>query len=172
MDSTVWINGLTWLANGILKILPVAGGFFGLWCLARAMKAVIIMGNPERNNEGYSWSTVSTNAVIGAFFMVFGWSGATMVHSLFGSNAADYRNAVAYVPGGATATGVWKQVLVVCALWVHMIGWLGLWRGFNLFRQAGDGASRSNEPGTDLVWRGLVHVIGGLLCINIGGLFG
>lgn len=80
-------------------------------------------------------------------------------------NTEPMKQALAYVQqtssggGGGTLSFVWAAI----SAWVIFMGTVGFMRGFLLFNKASQGGQDSG----DAFWRGLWHVIGGALAVNI-----
>lgn len=74
------------------------------------------------------------------------------------------RTALSYAKGTAGGGGgplefVWAAV----SAWVIFVGTAGFMRGFLLF----DKASQGQQDSGDAFWRGLWHVVGGAICVNV-----
>lgn len=74
------------------------------------------------------------------------------------------RQALAYAQGTASSgAGTLGFVWAAISAWVVFLGTAGFMRGFLLF----DKASQGQQDSGDAFWRGLWHVIGGAICVNV-----
>jgi hypothetical protein len=73
--------------------------------------------------------------------------------------ALAYAQGTAGGAGGGGLTFVWAAI----SAWVVFLGTVGFFRGFLLFDEASQGGQNSG----DAFWRGLWHVIGGAICVNV-----
>lgn len=71
------------------------------------------------------------------------------------------------IPAGAGGS-FWTLLMNTCLVWVATIGCIGMFRGFLLWNKAGAGDSAMGQSSGDYFWRGLWHIIGGAIAINIG----
>lgn len=75
------------------------------------------------------------------------------------------KQALAYAQGTASGGGSGGLSFIWAAIsaWVVFLGTAGFMRGFLLF----DKASQGGQDSGDAFWRGLWHVVGGAICVNV-----
>lgn len=74
-------------------------------------------------------------------------------------------NPMAYVSNGTSYDELMKAVVI----FVRLIGVCAVIRGIVLLSRSGGGASAQSQPGT--FSKALIHLVGGVLCINVVGTY-
>ena len=170
MNIETVLAGLQGLANGVKTLLPALAMLVGLLFIFSALRGVASKGSDTRSMQGradQSWAGIGGQLLVGGLLLRFGATIEDVSVLLTGAGVQDYRGVMAYAPMPQGA-GPWLQVIEVCLLWVHMLGYAGAFRGLLLWKKAADGG-HSGGQGGDLFNQGLWHLIGGALCVNMAG---
>lgn len=131
-----------------------------------ALKDLIAKGQGQYDKGGQakSWGAISLRLVLGSCLVTLA-SKLDLIIATNG-NTEPLRQALAYAQGSATGGGGSTTLTLIWAAvstWVVFLGTAGFMRGFLLF----DKASQGGQDSGDTFWRGLWHVIGGAICVNV-----
>lgn len=140
------------MATGIIL------GFYALLAIAKKGQSSSGYGGSES-----SWGSIAGRLALASCLITL----AQKLESIIATNGSTepIRNALSYATGTMNGGGNSTLALVWTAIsaWVVFLGTAGFMRGFLLF----DKASQGGHDSGDSFWRGLWHVIGGALCVNI-----
>lgn len=137
----------------------LTGLFFGIL----ALKNIVDKG---RTGGGYgqekSWGAIAGRLVIASCFVTLASKLDSMIATT--GNTEPLRQALAYAQGTSGAgSGPLAFVWAAISAWVVFVGTAGFMRGFLLF----DKASQGQQDSGDAFWRGLWHIVGGAICVNV-----
>jgi hypothetical protein len=141
----------------VSMVTGVVLGFYALLAIAKK-------GHPSSSGSDKSWGAIGGRMMLASCLITL----AQKLEEIVATNGSTepLRNALAYATGTMTGGGgnstlslVWTAI----SAWVVFLGTAGFMRGFLLF----DKASQGGHDSGDSFWRGLWHVIGGALCVNI-----
>lgn len=127
-------------------------------------------GNYRGTESGVTWGSVGLRLLIGGMLLQLSTSMQGVSEMLFGLPIQDYRGVLAYANArSAGGPGPWAQVMEVALLWVVLLGWVAAFRGFLQWNTAASGGGGSGGSAGDYFWKGLWHIIGGGVAINLSG---
>lgn len=120
-------------------------------------------GKASGYGQEKSWGAIGFRMVVASCMVTL----ANKLEMIIATNgdSQGIKTALAYAQGtaggggGGTLSFMWAAI----SAWVVFMGTIGFFRGFLLF----DKASQGGQDSGDNTWRGLWHVIGGALCVNI-----
>lgn len=101
--------------------------------------------------------------VIGSLLINFGFTVSSAVESIFGDQV-EYSQIVTYSQQVNYGTGEWKLVIQGLAALVAVFGAFAIFEGFLFWKKCADGNS-----GEDYFRKGLTHILGGAMAVNIVG---
>ncbi|WP_371436283.1 hypothetical protein [Polaromonas sp.] len=138
-------------------------------CLGMVFGLMAIMDLIAKGKSGggygqeKGWGAIIFRLLIASCFVTLA-SKLDMIISTNG-DSTPIKQALAYAQGTAGGGGAGALAFVWAAIstWVVFLGTAGFMRGFLLF----DKASQGGQDSGDNAWRGLWHVIGGALCVNV-----
>lgn len=139
----------------------------GLVILYFAIRDLYRKGEGRHAGQEVGYGAIALKFLVGGMLLRFGAFMQDISFTLFGAEIQGSTGVLAYMPIGVQA-GFWKQVLEVCLLWIVMLGWAGAFRGLLLWNSAANGGQSGGSSG-DLFWRGLWHLIGGAVAVNLTG---
>ena len=125
---------------------------------------LLAFGDPNRGRDEVPFGAVATNLFIGAALITFARS-VSNTQELLGGAGTGVRGAVAYVAPAAGGS-IWTRALAAAFMWVSAVGACAVFKGLLLWHELGGGGNRGG--GGDLFWKGLWHILGGGLAINMG----
>lgn len=161
IDIAAVFAELNSIALALLPLFSLFGIVAGLVLLAKAAKSLVWGGhNGQQDPE--------IGAILGRMFMAacliqFGVS-IDWTRDLLAGVGSGTRTAMSVIVTSSSPS--WQAILDGSLLWLAVIGVAGMFRGFLLMDKAVSGDNQQN--GGDFFWRGLWHIIGGAICINIG----
>lgn len=128
-----------------------------------ALKDVVAKGKAGGGyGQDKSWGSIAGRLVIASCLVTL----AAKLDMLIATtgNTEPLREALSYAKGVSSGGGgplvfVWGAIQA----WVVFVGLAGFARGFLLF----DKASQGQQDSGDAFWRGLWHVVGGAICVNV-----
>jgi len=163
VDITAILNNLTSLGAAVRAALSVVSVLAGLVLFASAGRSLV---KGQRGEEGPNLMAVGVQLFIGAACIQIARSIEDTRVGLLAGAGSEVRSMMAYaVP--AAGNGVWSLLMSTCLVWIATIGAIAVFRGFLLWNKSGSGDSPGGSPG-DFFWRGIWHIFGGAVCINIG----
>lgn len=128
-----------------------------------ALKDIVAKG---KSGGGYGqdkgWGAIAGRLLMASCLVTL----ANKLDSLIATtgNTEPLRQALAYAQGAAGGgNGPLAFVWAAISAWVVLVGTAGFMRGFMLF----DKASQGQQDSGDAFWRGLWHVVGGAICVNV-----
>lgn len=162
MDVVALLGSLTAFGVSMRSFLALIGVLAGLWLFASAGRALI---KPDRGEESPNLGAVAVKLFAGAALIQLSRSIEDTRNGLLAGAGTEVRQMMAYaIP--ASNGGIWGLVMSTCLVWVATIGCFAVFRGFLLWNKAGSGDSSGGQG--DFFWRGLWHILGGSICINMG----
>jgi len=163
IDLVAIFGYLNDFAAVLIPLFSVFGVLAGLVLFGSAAKA-LVWNRRGGMQEEVPLASVGVQMFIGACLFQFGTSIDWTRSGMLGGAGSGTRAAMALVTPGSSST--WNLLLDTSFLWLAAIGVAGMFRGFLLWNKAGSG---DNQGGSgDFFWRGLWHILGGAICINIG----
>lgn len=169
MDYQAFMTGTRTFVEAATPTVSVMAAFAGLLCFVSCGRMMFNQHDGAGRGEDRVGSKVAMRAFIGALLLQFQTTMTWMIDLLFGAPATSVSSVVAYSGGGSGGSNFWNDVLQICMLWVTLLGWLAAFRGLMAFNTASTGGPSSGNSG-DLFWKGVWHLVGGALCVNIAGL--
>ncbi len=165
MDLQTILNAARLTAQNLTPLLVQGLAVFtGLVILLSSIKGLIDASSPRTASQAPGYGGVVAKMFVGALFLRMSGTVGDFSHLLFGAGVQDIRGVMAYAPLPQQA-GFWKEVFEVCLLWVVLIGWAGVFRGFLLWNKAANGASSGQT--SDNFMQGFWHVIGGVSAVSL-----
>ena len=162
IDIAAMITLANSFAGALIPLFSVFGVVTGLILIRSA--AMELMGKNSRGEDGPNFSAVCGRLLIAGVFFQFavsvGWT-----TSLFGGTQTSTRAAMALVIN--TSNPVWDSVMDASFLWLQLIGYAAVFRGFIKWNAAVGGDNNGN--GKDEFWAGMWHIVGGAVLVNLGG---
>ena len=128
-----------------------------------SLRDIVLKG---KSGGGYgqekSWGSIVSQLIVASCLVTLANKLDNMIATTGGTE--QLRTALSYAQGTAGGGGgplgfVWAAV----SAWVVLVGTAGFMRGFLLFNKASQGQQDSG----DAFWRGLWHVVGGAICVNV-----
>lgn len=159
LDPSAILSEFHAVSQAAYPVLTALGYAVGMYFLVSAGRE---MFSPTDARDSVDKQKVVADLAFGSIFVQIGRIIAE-ARSLM-DDGGQVRAALAYVMP-QSGTGFFGLVLTVVMAWVALIGAIGVFRGFLLWRDMASGASR--QGGTDLFWRGLWHIIGGGIAMNL-----
>lgn len=106
--------------------------------------------------------TIMTFLVAGALFSVHKMVGALST-SLFETNVVTMKPELVYTPGLTGAEKAHAEAVIQAVIvFVAIIGWISIVRGFFIIRGVSEGSSQAS------MMAGMTHLIGGAIAVNLG----
>lgn len=153
------------LAKAFIPTLSVLAFVLGLVLIGRA-GLLMVYGREGRGvHDDVPMGSVVTHLLIGAAFVQFARTVKNNLEVLGGAGS-EVRTALAYVQASASGSQVVALGIATAMAWLGAIGIAAVFRGLLLWKSGGDGSNRGG--GGEVFWRGLWHIVGGGVCINIG----
>ena len=168
MDYQALLSNSRIIVDTAVPMLQILAQFAGLLMFAHCGKMMFNQHDGAGRGEDKVASRVAFKALIGALLMQLSTTMEWTVDLLFGEKATAVSSVVAYQGGGGGGGNFWNDVLQVCLLWVTLLGWAAAFRGLLAWNSASAGGYSGGNSG-DLFWKGLWHLIGGALAVNIAG---
>lgn len=168
MDTDKFSQGLLDLAQALLPVfLKSVCVFVGLFFIAIAIYTLTQVDERKRQGKG-SAGPITGGLAVGSLIIQMANTVKQFVDGLFGAGISDPRDAMQYMPEQVQGNAHWALILQACFTWLFLLGWFAIFRGLIQWRKLSiEGAA----GGKDLGWAGLWHIIGGIILVNIGGLF-
>lgn len=143
-----------------IYLLALCLGFvFGLMALID----MVAKGKGSGYGQEKSWSSILFRLLIASCLVTL----ASKLDMILATNGdmTGAKQALAYAQGSAAggSAGALSFVWAAISTWVVFMGTAGFMRGLLLF----DKASQGGQDSGDTTWRGVWHVIGGALCVNL-----
>lgn len=164
IDVAAVFGALNSLATVVIPLFALLGVLTGVVMIGQAGK-LLVWGRPGGGSESPPLGAVAVKLLIAACLMQLGTSIDWTRNGLMAGAGSGTRDAMTLVT--ATPAPIWTLIVSTGLLWLAAIGVAGVYRGFLLFAKAGSGDSQGGQGG-DFFWRGLWHILGGAICINIG----
>jgi hypothetical protein len=145
--------------TGFIYLLALSLGFvLGLM----ALSDLVAKGKGSGYSQEKGWGAICFRLLIASCLVTLAGK-LDMIIATNGDTGAA-KQALAYAQGttnggGAPLAIIWGAI----STWVVFLGTAAFMRGFLLF----DKASQGGQDSGDNAWRGIWHVIGGALCVNI-----
>ena len=167
MDEQV--NVLLNLANSLVPVEKLVTGAAYLLGILFVMKAFILMkehGESRGQNAG-GFKEVVAYLFVGGLLVYFPSAFQMLMRTTFG-----YENALAYAPSGSNSTFITalfapgNELGSSLAIIIQLVGVISFVRGWILIVKASSGTQAAGGGGTG---KGLTHVFGGILAMNIIG---
>lgn len=154
------------MAVAVLPLFGLFGTIGGVYLVAGAGKSLFTdnKGAGGPNEQGPNLSAVGIKLLIAAILFQFGTSILWTKDDLLAGIGTGARATMALVVVSSSPT--WDIILKTSFIWLQIVGAIGMFKGFLLWNKAGSGNSQGG--GGDDVWKGIVHVLGGAILINIG----
>lgn len=141
----------------------LAALFIGILFGLMALVDLINKGKTGGYGQEKSWGAILFRLMIASCFVTL----ASKLDMIIATNgdSQPLKQALAYAQGsaGGGTGGALSFVWAAISTWVVFLGTAGFFRGFLLF----DKASQGGQDSGDNAWRGLWHIIGGALCVNV-----
>lgn len=166
MDYQALLNNSRAFVDAAVPALKILAVLAGLILFAQCGKMMFNQHDGAGRGEDRVASKVALKMLIGALLMQLSTTMEWTVDLMFGAKATSVSSVVAYEGGGDG--NFWNNVLQVCLLWVTLLGWVAAFRGLMAWNSASAGGYSGGNSG-DLFWKGLWHLIGGALAVNIAG---
>lgn len=163
-DPTALLNSLAQIGVLVVPLLVVLGVLGGLALFGRA-GYLMVMGRGGGGPHDVPFADVGISMLIGACLIQFSRS-VNSTRELLGGAGSEVRAAMTYMATGGGGSAFATLALNTALLWVGAIGAVGVFRGLLLWWEMGSGNNRGG--GGESFWRGLWHILGGGLCVNIG----
>lgn len=162
-DPVVLLTEMAAVASLVQPLLVALGVTVGLFFVGQA--GMLMVKGRDGNGDDVPVVPIVGKLFIAACLISFSRSvGNTL--DLLGGAGSEVRAAVAYVAPTNGGGDIWSIALNAAFLWVAAIGAVGVFRGFLLWQDMANGENRNG--GGDLFWRGLWHILGGGVAINMG----
>lgn len=121
-----------------------------------------IIKKGKDNHQDKTWGAIVGRLAIASCLVTL--AGKLEIIIATNGSTEPVKQAMAYVQGtagggGGTLSFIWA----VISAWIVFLGTAGFMRGFLLF----DKASQGGQDAGDNMWRGLWHIVGGALCVNL-----
>lgn len=160
-DFSYFFNQTADFARQGTTFVYLVGAILGIWFVFSGLLWVVQKGSP-RGGPG-------ADKTWGQILMRFFWATCTltlarMMESFHEANGSvdGARTVLAYFQTSSDSAAL-SAIYGALALWCVFIGTIGFCRGFVLF----DKASQGGHDSGDNFWRGLWHVVGGALTVQI-----
>lgn len=164
MDLTELLNNVQAMGVQLRTVLTAIAGLSGLILFAIAGRALVKPG--RGHDDGPNLPAIAVNLFIGASLLQIARSIDDTRNGLLAGTGREVREMMAYALPAGTGGNMWTLLMSTCLVWIATIGAIGMFRGFLLWNKAGSGEAQGGSG--DYFWRGLWHIIGGAICINIG----
>lgn len=161
-DFSVFFNRTAEFAREGTTFVYLVSVVLGIWFVVTGLIWVVQKGNP-RGGPGMdkTWGNI---------LMRFFWATCMVTLARMMSHVEDVngsvdgaREVLAYFQSQGAGSAALGAVYAALATWCVFIGTIGFCRGFLLF----DKASQGSHDSGDNFWRGLWHVVGGALTVQI-----
>ncbi|NBX74620.1 MAG: hypothetical protein EBQ89_10045, partial [Alphaproteobacteria bacterium] len=154
------------IEDPIRLVVLATGWILGIFFIARGLfKAARFSADPNKN----SITNITANITIGAFLVFFSETGYTWLETFFGNDeiakfsslqgTKAYQYITTNLPGQSTA--VFNRAVEYALRFIQLIGLIAFIRGWVMIKHAAE------SFGQQTVGQGLVHVIGGIIALNI-----
>lgn len=162
-NMQAFFSGLQTFAQDGTKLVYIAALAIGI--LLGLMAALDIVGKGREGSYGSEkgWGAIGFRLLAASCLVTLAQK-MDMVSATNG-DVSGMRDVLAYARGATTGNGSAIAAIVWPAIstWVVLLGTAGFMRGFLLF----DKASQGGQDSGDTAWRGLWHVVGGALAVNL-----
>lgn len=167
LDLMALFRAFNEVAAVLLPLFSAAGVLMGLYLIASAA-VLMVKGDRSSGADMVPIGKIAIRSLIGAMFLQFAVSvdWALEMTGGVGSGARSYLMSAA--PASGTGSAFWAALVGAGMLWVAVVGVAGIFKGLLLWSKAGDGDQVGAGGQQDYGWRGLWHVLGGAVCVNIG----
>lgn len=165
-DPIALLSSAAAIAKAFIPVLSILAFVFGLVLIGRAGMLMVYGREGRGVHDDVPLGSVVTHLLVGACLIQFARSVKNTLE-LLGGAGTEVRSALAYVQSSAAGSQVVQLGIAAAMAWVAALGLVAVFRGLLLWKSAGDGSNRGGGDG-DLFWRGLWHILGGGVCVNIG----
>ena len=162
-DPTAMLTEFRAMAAAVFPMLLALGLGVGFFLIGRG-GYLMAFGDPQRGRDEVPFGAVVANLFIGAALITFART-VSNTQEVLGGAGTGVRAAVAYVAPSA-GTSIWGLALAAAFMWVSAVGACAVFKGLLLWHELGSGGNRGG--GGDQFWKGLWHILGGGLAINMG----
>lgn len=170
MDLETILSASRALAQNLTPLIVMSFSVVvGLWIIFSAITGLVDMASPRTASQAPGFGGVAGKLLVGGLFLRMSGTVFDFSVLLFGAGVQDIRGVMAYAPLPQDA-GFWKEVFEVCLLWVVLLGWVGIFKGFLLWNKAASG--NSSGQGGDFLMQGAWHVIGGVAAVSLTSALG
>lgn len=156
-------NSLKAFAEEGTSFIYWAAVIAGIWLTMSAVMALVKKGQVQSmgGDAKLSFGAIGSRLVIASVLVTL----AKMLERVIGTNGSvdGARQALAYAQGSAGDSPVIQAIWAAIGAWCVFIATIGFFRGWLLF----DKASQGHHDSGDAFWRGLWHVVGGAVVIQI-----
>jgi hypothetical protein len=165
MDLTTIVEAARSTAINLTPLIVQGGAVLtGLVILLTSVYGFVQSTNQRTSSQAPGLGGSFAKLLVGGLFLSMSATVGDFSQLLFGAGVQDIRGVMAYAPLPQEA-GFWKEVFEVCLLWVVLIGWAGVFRGFLLWNKAANG--NASGQGGDHFMQGMWHVIGGVSAVSL-----
>lgn len=149
------------LSTMLFTALTVAIGVIFIY---RAVKKIADHGkggNPHERPFGY----IAINMATGAALLQFAFFVDAVIMSFFGEKAQSPSAVLSYLPPSVATAPILNAGVMMAAMWVSVIGIISIIRGIVLWNSLANQGGQNSGAG----WKGLWHIVFGILTANVGG---
>lgn len=168
MDLDSFLAWTNRFSAGFLNLLfTTIAVVVGVWCVASACRKIVAEASGLRQGQPLAMPVLIDLFVAMCMLQLANFSNdlSTM---LTGGDVQQPANALSYLPATISNSSFWRKVALAVVSWMAMIGGAAIFRGLLLWKQMAEGHwAQSGDYG----WRGFLHIIGGAILLNVGGLF-
>jgi hypothetical protein len=165
MDLSTIVEAARATAVNLTPVIVQGGAVLtGMAILLTAVHGLYANANPRTASQAPGYGGLFAKLLVGGLFLRMSATVGDFSQLLFGAGVQDIRGVMAYAPLPQEA-GFWQEVFEVCLLWVVLIGWAGVFRGFLLWNKAANG--NASGQGGDHFMQGMWHVIGGVSAVSM-----
>ena len=157
------LNDLSTFGVQLRTVLSAISALTGLILFAVAGRMLV---KTNRGDEGPNLGAVGISLFVGAALLQIARSIEDTRTGLLAGAGAEVRTMMSTAIPAGSGGPFWTLLLSTCLIWIATIGAIGMFRGFLLWNKAGSGEQQGGAG--DYFWRGLWHIVGGAICINIG----
>lgn len=141
-------------------VISITAMLAGLWMVVSGLMKV---SKAPTDPKSYSPQIILANVGFGAMLIMIGESLNTMMASFFGTSTITQPATLNWAMPGNTSTQQFTNAMAGALTFVQIVGGIAFVRGWLILKKIVEGTS--NEP----MAKALTHIIGGVLCVNIGG---
>lgn len=165
MDWQQYLAGATAITKSLSSFVFTAFSVLvGVLFIYRGIKRIIDHGkggNPHEKVFGY----VATNLATGVALIQFSFFVDSLSESLYGGTPEKANQVLTYLPDNIKGTAMLNTGVEIAAMWVSVIGVISIFRGIVLWNSLANGNNQGGSAG----WKGLWHIVFGILAANIAG---